>query len=121
MLVSFPVALFVVALLCDIARTVSGTSTPYWTLAYYAIGGGLAGALLAAVPGFMDYLSLAHTRVRRVGLWHITANSGVVILFVINFYLRRPSGAAAGGAGKGTLLLLSSAGVALLGIAGWFG
>ena len=121
MLVSFPIALFVVALLCDIARIISGTSTPYWTLAYYSIGGGLVGALLAAVPGFIDYLSLEHIRVRRLALWHMTANSGVVILFVLNFYLRRPSGAAAAGGGKGLLLALSSAGVALLGIAGWLG
>ena len=121
MLVSFPIALFVVALLCDLARIISGTSTPYWTLAYYSIGGGIVGALLAALPGFIDYLSLPNTRVRRVGLWHMTANSGVVILFVINFYLRRPASAAAGGGGKGLLLVLSSAGVVLLGVAGWLG
>ena len=121
MLVSFPIALFTVAFLCDIARTVSGTSTPYWTLAYYSIGGGLVGALLAALPGFIDYLSLTRSRVRRLGLWHMTTNSGVVILFLINFYLRRPSGTAATGGGKTILLVLSSVGVALLGISGWLG
>jgi uncharacterized membrane protein len=121
MLVSFPIALFAVALLCDIARVVTGTSTPYWTLAYYSIGGGLAGALLAALPGFVDYLSLARSEVRRLGLWHMMANSGVVILFLVNFYLRRPSGAAAGGGGKAVLLVLSAVGVALLGISGWLG
>jgi uncharacterized membrane protein len=121
MLVSFPIALFVVAFLCDIARIVSGTSTPYWTLAYYSIGGGLVGALLAALPGFVDYLSLARSEVRRLGLWHMMTNSGVVILFLINFYLRRPSGGAAAGGGRALLLVLSSVGVALLGISGWLG
>jgi len=122
MLVSFPIALFTVALVCDIARIVSGTSTPYWTLAYYSIAGGLVGALLAALPGFVDYLSLTRSRVRRLGLWHMTANSGVVILFLINFYLRRPSGpAAAGGGGKALLLVLSSVGVGLLGLSFWLG
>ena len=121
MLVSFPIALFTVAFLCDIARMVSGTSTPYWTLAYYSIGGGLVGALLAALPGFIDYLSLSRSGARRMALWHMTANSGVVTLFLINFYLRRPSGAAAAGGGKALLLVLSSIGVVLLGISGWLG
>ena len=121
MLVSFPIALFVVAFLCDIARIVTGTTSPYWTLAYYSIGGGLVGALLAALPGFVDFLSLTRSEVRRLGLWHMLTNSGVVILFLINFYLRRPSGAAAAGGGKALLVVLSSVGVALLGISGWLG
>ena len=121
MLVSFPIALFVVAFLCDVARGLSGTSTPYWTLAYYSIGGGLVGALLAALPGFVDYLSLGRTKVRRLAWWHMMANAGVFVLFVINFYLRRPSGAAAAGGNKTLLMALSSVGVALLGLSGWLG
>jgi uncharacterized membrane protein len=121
MLVSFPIALFVVAFLCDVARMVTGTTSPYWMLAYYSIGGGLVGALLAALPGFVDYLSLARAEVRRLGLWHLLMNSAVVILFLINFYLRRPSGPIATGGGKTLLLVLSSVGVALLGISGWLG
>src|SRR4026209_2050499 len=119
MLVPFPIALFVVALICDIARIVTGTTSPYWTLAYYSIGGGLVGALFAALPGFVDFLSLARTEVRRLGLWHMITNSGVVILFLINFYLRRPSAPTAPGGGKALLLILSSVGVVLLGISGW--
>ena len=121
MLVSFPIALFVVAFLCDITRIVTGTTSPYWTLAYYSIGGGLVGALLAALPGFVDYLSLVRPAVRRIALWHMITNSSVVILFLFNFYLRRPSGQAAAGGGKVLLLALSSVGVVLLGIAGWLG
>ena len=121
MLVSFPIALFVVALLCDVARGISGTSSPYWTLAYYSIGGGLVGALLAALPGFFDYASLARAEVRRLGRLHMIANAGVMVLFLINFYLRRPSGAAAAGGGKAMLLVLSSVGVALMGVSGWLG
>jgi uncharacterized membrane protein len=121
MLVPFPIALFAVAFLCDIARIITGTSNPYWTLAYYSIGGGLVGALLAALPGFVDYLSLSRPEVRRLGLWHMTTNSAVVLLFLFNFYLRRPSGPAATGGSKTLLLVLSSVGVALLGISGWLG
>ena len=121
MLVSFPIALFVVALICDIGRLVTGSSTPYWTLAYYSIGAGLAGALLAALPGFVDYLSLVQLEVRRLGLRHMLINGAVVVLFTINFYLRRPSGMAAAGEGKVLLLVLSAVGVALLVISGWLG
>ena len=121
MLVPFPVALFVVAFLCDLARIITGTTNPYWTLAYYSIGGGLVGALLAALPGFVDFLSLARSEVRRLGLWHLITNSAVVILFLVNFYLRRPSGSTAAGGGKALLLVLSSVGVTLLAISGWLG
>jgi uncharacterized membrane protein len=48
-------------------------------------------------------------------------NSAVVILFLVNFYLRRPSGSTATGEGKTLLLILSAVGVALLGISGWIG
>lgn len=121
MLVSFPIALFVVALICDIARLVTGSSNPYWTLAYYSIGAGLAGALLAALPGFIDYLSLVQPEIRRVGLRHMLINGAVVATFMINFYLRRPSGMAASGEDRVLLLVLSSVGVALLVISGWLG
>jgi uncharacterized membrane protein len=121
MLVSFPIALFVVALICDVVRTVTGVSSPYWTLAYYSIGAGVAGALLAALPGFIDYLSLTPPQVRRLGLKHMLINSAVVVLFTINFYLRRPSGAAAVGEREAVLLVLSSLGVALLAVSGWLG
>jgi uncharacterized membrane protein len=121
MLVSFPIALFIVALICDVVRAVAGVSSPYWTLAYYSIGAGVAGALLAAVPGFIDYLSLEPDQVRRLGLKHMLMNSVVVVLFVINFYLRRPSGAAAAGENQAVLLVLSLLGVALLGLSGWLG
>ena len=117
----FPLALFVAALLCDVAWVVKGVNTPYWTLAYYCIAAGIAGGLLASIPGFIDYLSITRPVVRRLGLRHLLANSAVLILFVFNFYLRRPSGLAAAGGHKALLLLLSSAGVSLLAVSAFFG
>ena len=119
MLVVFPSALFVVAFLCDLARLITGVSTPYSVLAYYSIAGGIVGALLAALPGFIDYLSLERPNLKRLGRLHMLTNSGVVLLFVINIYLRRPSGIA--GQSKALPMILSSVGIVLLGVSGWLG
>jgi uncharacterized membrane protein len=64
MLVAFPIGLWVFSLVCDIVRLFGGA--PVWsTLALYTIGGGIAGALLAAIPGFIDYLSIDEAEMKR--------------------------------------------------------
>src|SRR5207244_7939294 len=53
-----------------------------------AIGGGIVGALLAAMPGFIDYLSITDTRARKVGFVHMIANLTAVGVFAVSFWLR---------------------------------
>ena len=87
MLVSIPIGLWIFSLVCDIAR-VAGSADPAWpTVAFYTMAGGVVGALLAAVPGLIDLLSLP-AGPRKTALAHMTINLTVVGLYVINLWMR---------------------------------
>lgn len=66
-----------------------GGQSPNWEIvAWYTMIGGIVGALIAAVPGFIDLLSLPHG-VQRTGIKHMALNLTIVVLFAINAYIRR--------------------------------
>src|SRR2546423_14758895 len=115
MLVAFPIGLWVFALVCDIVRLFGGA--PVWSsVALYAVGGGIVGALLAAVPGFIDYLSIDEAEMKRIGTYHLLLNLGAVVLFGINLWLRfrLPENSR-------IPLLLSIIGVIGIAVSGWLG
>jgi uncharacterized membrane protein len=86
MLVVLPLGLWIAALAFDIAYAVTGN--PLWrTVAFWNIGAGIVGALLAAVPGFVDYLDL-EGRARRLATYHMVLNLAAVALFAVNWYVR---------------------------------
>jgi uncharacterized membrane protein len=77
--------------------------------------GGLIGAVLAAIPGFIDMLSLSGSR-KRIALFHMTINLVVVALYAFNIGLR------ISGSEQNTVpVILSAIAVALLGVSGWLG
>ena len=115
MLVGIPIGLFVFALVADLASMVNGASDAWRTVAFYCIGGGIVGALLAAPFGLIDLLSIRDERAKKIGIMHMVANLSVVALFVINFILRWQ------GVATATPLLLSVLGILLLLVAGWLG
>jgi uncharacterized membrane protein len=57
MLVSVPIGLWIFALVCDVIFVFGGAAI-WHTVALYCIAAGVVGALLAAVPGFLDYISI---------------------------------------------------------------
>src|SRR5687767_5627788 len=57
MLVAIPIGLWVFSFVCDLF-VLSGRTGAWPTVALYTMVGGIVGALLAAVPGFIDLLSL---------------------------------------------------------------
>ena len=61
MLVGFPIGLWVFALVCDVVHAVSGSAI-WQTVATFCVAGGIVGALLAAVPGLIDYFSIDEAR-----------------------------------------------------------
>lgn len=86
MVVVLPLGLWIAALVFDIVHALGGG--PIWrTLAFWNIAAGIIGALLAAVPGFVDYLDL-EGRARRIATFHMALNLGAVALFALNWYLR---------------------------------
>ena len=115
MLIVFPVGLWIFSLIADLVYLV-GWGGPVWKqVALYTIGGGIVGALLAAIAGFTDWRSIRDPRVRRIATSHMAANLIVVALFGLSFWLRlsNPLGALPVG--------VSGVATILLGVGGWLG
>ena len=119
-LVTIPIGAWVASLVFDIvALASSGKEAAFAQGAYWLIGIGIIGAVLAAVFGLMDLLVIPRgTKAFRTGLTHMTLNLTVVVLFVIDFAVR-----ASQGSEKATTagFVLSLVALALLGISGMLG
>jgi uncharacterized membrane protein/nitrite reductase/ring-hydroxylating ferredoxin subunit len=116
-LVNFPIAFFTGTLLFEAIGVATGRGDLNH-VAYYLEIGGIGFGLLAAVPGFIDFLytvppkSSGKKRAAKHGLLNVT----VVILFSIALFMRRQPDTSVY-----LLLVLELVGVILLSIAGWLG
>jgi uncharacterized membrane protein len=115
MLVPIPIGLWVFSLVCDFAFVFTGD--PRWEVtAYFTLGGGIVGALLAAVPGLVDLLGLHDSRAQRIGVFHLSLNLAIVAAQAGNFWLRMQDG------GSDVLpRAISIVAVAALLASGWLG
>jgi uncharacterized membrane protein len=115
MLVPIPIGLWIFSLVCDLVHA-GGSTNPAWTtVALYTMGGGIAGALLAAVPGLVDLLSLPPGP-RKTAIAHMAINLTVVVLYAVNLGLRVRVPES-----PGALIWLSVIAIGLLVISGWLG
>jgi uncharacterized membrane protein len=118
MIIPFPIAFFVSTLATDIIFL--NTGRPGFAQAsMWLLGAGIAGALLAAVLGFTDFLGDRRIRALRQAWLHMIGNLLAVALEAVNFYLRaagdfRDAVAPAG-------VTLSGVVVVLLLFNGWLG
>lgn len=114
MLVGIPIGLWVFAEVADLVDLLGGG--PSWKIvAWYTIGGGIVGAVLAAIPGLIDLTSITDAKVRKIALTHLTVNLIAVALFAASFWLRM-------GDPRGTVAaVISLAGLLVLGVGGWLG
>ena len=118
MLVMFPVALLVTAVIFDVIDTVGGPDF-LGEVAYWNITVGLVGGLLAAAAGAFDLLALpTGTRAKRVGLTHAAANVAVILLFAAVWVVRLNADTRAAG---GALIAIEVVAVAILGVSAWLG
>jgi uncharacterized membrane protein len=114
MLVVLPLGLWVAALVFDIIYAV-GRDQSMRVVAFWNVGAGVIGAVLAAIPGFVDWLSLTG-RAARVGTYHLLLNLGAVAVFAVNWFVRtRVDG------DSPWPLILSIVGVVAVGVSGWLG
>ena len=120
-LVTLPIGAWICALIFDIATRVNSNGSPALVdAAYWLIGIGILGALVAAVFGLMDLLTIPRgTRAFATGLLH-GLNLVVVGVFVVNFLWRAGDYDELSKVKAGQLVL-SAIGVGILAVSGWLG
>jgi uncharacterized membrane protein len=116
MIVPIAIGGFILSFAFDIVCLATGTTTPWSTVAYYTMIGGIVGALCAAVFGLVDLVSLPAGHTRNIGFTHMGINLAIVALFICNAWIRH-----ADASPSGTPFILSIVGIALLVISGWLG
>lgn len=118
MLIVFPLGLLTLTPVSDVVRLITGDL--FWSrVAFWLAFVGCVFAIVAAIPGFIDWLFVPRgTRARRVGAIHLAVNLTAVALFILSVILRLQHGASAF-APVGFVLAIVGALVLLVG--GWFG
>lgn len=118
MLVAFPIGLWIGSFAFDVAAIAGGDSA-LAAAGFYAVIGGCAGAVLAAVAGTTDLFGVVPPRssAKKRGYTHALLNVIALALFIVVAARR-------GGAGAmpdGFSILLSGIGVVLILCSGWLG
>jgi uncharacterized membrane protein len=116
MLVALPIGMWVFSLAADLIRLRSGSPEAWHTAALYTMIGGIIGALLAALPGLIDLLSLRDAAIKGTAIKHMSLNLTIVVLYVINAWTRYH-----GSVSPNVSLWLSIIAIALLLVSGWLG
>ena len=121
MLIPFPIALWIFSLVADVIYLWRGNLVWRDYVAFYTLLGGIIGAAAAAVPGFIDWLSIKDREVKKLADWHARLNVIALLIFIADFYLRTTGGARWVGTSLTIPLLLSVLGIILITISGWLG
>lgn len=118
MLIPFPITLLTVALIADLTYWYSDNG--FWAeVSFWSLGAALVTGVIAAAAGFADFLGNARIREISHAWHHMIGNVVVMLLALVNFWLRYDQGAEAGVLPWG--IVLSLAAMALLVYTGWMG
>lgn len=115
-LVTLPIGLWIFSFVSDVIYVMKWGGIVWNDVAFYTMIGGIVGALLAAVPGLIDLVSLTNRQVKSLGLWHMSINLVVVALYAVNLWLRMTAAP-----GASAPIVLSVIGVVLFLVSGWLG
>jgi len=120
MLVAFPIGLWITSFVIDVIFYFErNTTLPL--VSKLMIAAGLLGAVAAAIPGLIDWLSIKDAAVKRIADWHARLNITAVIVFAASLYFRMRIGAHWVNWNMRLPVILSALGVVLIGISGWLG
>jgi len=120
MLIPFPLALWSTSFVVDILFYFVRHPT-LLVIAKFMIAAGCIGAVAAAIPGFIDWMSIRNGDVKKVANWHARLNVAALVVFAISFFLRTGSYSELVGRKLTIPFLLSLIGVILISISGWLG
>jgi uncharacterized membrane protein len=118
MLVVFPLGLFTTAVVFDLVELITGNVT-FAQVGFWDITAGLIGAVLAALAGLADWISVpSRTRAKAVGMRHGLLNVAVTVIFLIAWAMRiSRDGHVAGGG----IFILELIGLIIAVAAAWLG
>jgi uncharacterized membrane protein/nitrite reductase/ring-hydroxylating ferredoxin subunit len=116
-LVSFPIAFFTGSFIFDVGGWITG-NIEFLQTAYWLQIAGVGFALLAAIPGVIDYFFTVPPKstAKKRATKHALINIGTVILFAAIWFYRRDANASVP-----IIVALEIAGIISLSIAGWMG
>ncbi|HEV8629628.1 MAG TPA: DUF2231 domain-containing protein [Thermoanaerobaculia bacterium] len=116
-MVAIPIGAFTVTLVADLLVLVHRPG-PWDATARYSLALGIAGALAAAVLGFIDYFGVEMSPAgKKVVVWHLRVNLAAVALFGASLWLRQSDPARWCMPG----FAASTTGYVLLMVGGWLG
>jgi uncharacterized membrane protein len=121
MLVGVPIGLVVWTLIADIVYLATDRDLVWYDIAYWSGFAAWISALAAALPGFVDLLTVGiKSDARSIGLAHAGLNVTVVLLFLIATILMWDHKALTGD--RSTLVIaLHALATGFLGLSGWLG
>jgi uncharacterized membrane protein len=121
LLVTLPIGAFVSSLIFDILARTRAHGLPYLVDgAYWLIGVGLVGGVLAAIFGMIDFLALRGSPAFATAVTHLCLNVAILGLFLIGFVWRSTDHVELDKTRWGQLAL-SAVAVALLLVSAWLG
>lgn len=120
MIIPFPLALWTTSFLVDVIFYFH-RNTSLLLISKFLLAAGCIGAVVAAVPGIIDWLAIRDKKVKSVANWHARLNIIALIIFAISLYLRMKAGASMVSYSLRIPFLLSFVGVVLIAISGWLG
>jgi len=116
-LVMFPLGLFAMAVIFDVADLLGGPDV-LGALGFWNVVAGLAAGVLATLAGAIDLAFVRRTVAKRLGVLRVLLNMGVLILFAVILMVRVGDPDRAAGVG---LFLLEVLALGLAGFGAWFG
>ncbi|WP_250029154.1 DUF2231 domain-containing protein [Paractinoplanes maris] len=115
-LVLFPLGLFAMAIIFDLANLL-GAPAIVGSLAYWNLVAGLVCGVAAAVAGAIDLAFVHRAEAKRIGVLRVLLNMGVLFLFAVIVMVRVGDPDRAAGVG---LFLLELLALSISGFGAWF-
>lgn len=120
-LVSLPIGLFAWTFSADLIYLTTGRVHQWYVMAFWSGIAALISALIAALPGFGDYATMARkTEAAGIAVAHMLLNLSVLALFFVAM-LRMLNDNATDGGALVAAVTLHGVGLILLGLSGWLG
>jgi len=120
-LVAIPIGLVVWTLAADIIYLARDHDRMWYDIAFWTGIAAIIGMLIAALPGFGDYFTMAvKSDARDMATAHMVLNLSTLALYFVAMLLMLDSGATDGGR-LALVVVLHAVGTGLLGLSGWLG